>query len=203
MAENCDIAHAMLRFAVAEFGADLTVTSSFQDTVLVDLALRADAAVEIAFLDTGFHFPETLALVAAVEGRYGIKVVRLRPSHGSVAVPSGSGERCCLERKVEPLQRHLSRRRAWVTGVRRLEAPSRANAEAVSWDTRFRVVKINPLVDWTDDDVAGYERAQGLLVHPLRAVGYDSIGCDPCTEPGVGRTGRWSGTDRQECGLHR
>lgn len=196
------LAEAMIRFASAEFGAGLTVTSSFQDTVLVDLAVRTAAAVEIVFLDTGFHFEETLALIDAAERRYGINVMRLRPS-ATAARPWDSGEQCCQERKVEPLRCHLAGRRAWVTGVRRREAPSRANAEAVSWDARFGVVKINPLVDWADEDVAAYERARGLLIHPLRSIGYGSIGCASCTAPGAGREGRWAGTGRLECGLHR
>jgi phosphoadenosine phosphosulfate reductase len=194
-------AEEILSFALTEFAGQITVTSSFQDTVLVDLALRLDPDVEIAFLDTGVHFPETLVLVDAVESRYGIRVLRLAPSPGAPA-PTDGVDQCCYERKVKPLVRHLAHRRAWVTGVRRAESPSRSAAPALSWDDRFGVVKVNPLVTWNDEDVAAYEKERELLVNPLRRSGYGSVGCSPCTILGVGRDGRWAGTGRLECGLH-
>jgi phosphoadenosine phosphosulfate reductase len=192
----------VLAWAVATFGTDLTVATSMQDGVLVDLAVRADPGVEVAFLDTGFHFAETLETARRIQARYGLNLVTLRPDDGAPTYRTRGTEACCDARKVIPLDRHLAKRAAWVTGLRRAESPSRAGASTLEWDAPRGIVKINPIVTWTDDDVAAYMVAHDIVVNPLRDKGFDSIGCAPCTLPGAGRSGRWAGSDRLECGLH-
>jgi phosphoadenosine phosphosulfate reductase len=192
----------VLAWAVATFGSDLTVATSMQDGVLVDLAVRADPGVEVVFLDTGFHFAETLETARRIEARYGLNLVRLRPDDDAPTYRTRGTEACCDARKVDPLDRHLAERDAWVTGLRRAESPSRASAATLEWDAARGLVKVNPIVAWTDDDVAAYVVAHDILVNPLRDKGFDSIGCAPCTLPGAGRSGRWAGSDRLECGLH-
>jgi phosphoadenosine phosphosulfate reductase len=199
------LAHApaaeVLAWAVATFGAELTVASSMQDGVLVDLAVRAAPAVEVVFLDTGFHFPETLETAARMRARYGLNLVTLRPEPAAAVYGVDGTEACCEARKVAPLERHLAGRAAWVTGLRRAESPSRAGASTVEWDAGRGLVKVNPIVAWSDEDVARYAAAHDIIVNPLRDKGFDSIGCEPCTLPGAGRSGRWGG-ERLECGLH-
>jgi phosphoadenosine phosphosulfate reductase len=192
----------VLAWAVATFGSDLTVASSMQDGVLVDLAVRADPGVEVVFLDTGFHFAETLETARRLEARYGLNLVTLRPDDDAPTYRIGGTEACCDARKVDPLEQHLAKREAWVTGLRRAEALSRAGAATLEWDAARGLVKINPIVAWTDHDVAAYVVAHDIIVNPLRDKGFDSIGCAPCTLPGAGRSGRWAGSDRLECGLH-
>jgi len=209
----------VLAWAVATFGSDLTVASSMQDGVLVDLAVRADPRVEVVFLDTGFHFAETLDTARRMRARYDLNLVTLRPEPGAATyrLARGTGgvppttaaeaakegtEACCEARKVAPLERHLAGRAAWVTGLRRAESPSRARAATVEWDAGRGLVKVNPIVAWSDDDVDRYVAEHDIIVNPLRDKGFDSIGCAPCTLPGEGRSGRWAGSDRLECGLH-
>ena len=212
-------AHKVLAWAVATFGSDLSVTCSMQDAVLVDLAVRADPDVEVVFLDTGFHFAETLETARRVQDRYRLNLVTLRPdddaaiylaARGPGGVPpttaagaaTGSTTACCEARKVAPLERHLAERGAWVTGLRRAESSSRAGAATLEWDAARAVVKVNPIVTWSDDDVDRYVAEHDIIVNPLRDKGFESIGCEPCTLPGAGRSGRWAGSDRLECGLH-
>lgn len=191
-----------LAWAVATFGAGLTVACSMQDGVLVDLAVRADPAVEVVFLDTGFHFPETLETARRLQARYRLNLVTLRPDPDAATFRRAGAEACCEARKVAPLERHLAGRAAWVTGLRRAESPSRAGAATLEWDAGRGIVKVNPIVAWTDDDVERYVVEHDVIVNPLRDKGFDSIGCAPCTLPGSGRSGRWAGTGRLECGLH-
>ena len=199
------LAHAsaadVLAWAVATFGSDLTVACSMQDGVLVDLAVRADPAVEVVFLDTGFHFPETLETAERMRARYDLNLVTLRPDAGAAVYRRQGTEACCEARKVAPLERHLAGRTAWVTGLRRAEAASRAEAAILEWDAGRGIVKVNPIVAWSDADVDRYIIEHDVIVNPLRHKGFDSIGCHPCTTPGAGRSGRWGG-DRLECGLH-
>jgi len=192
----------VLAWAVATFGSDLTVASSMQDGVLVDLAVRADPRVEVVFLDTGFHFAETLDTARRMRARYDLNLVTLRPEPGAATYRLDATEACCEARKVAPLERHLAGRAAWVTGLRRAESPSRARAATVEWDAGRGLVKVNPIVAWSDDDVDRYVAEHDIIVNPLRDKGFDSIGCAPCTLPGEGRSGRWAGSDRLECGLH-
>jgi phosphoadenosine phosphosulfate reductase len=195
-------AELVLAWAVSTFGSGLTVACSMQDAVLVDLAVRADPRAEVVFLDTGFHFDETLATARLVQTRYDLNLVRLVPRPGADTHGLAGTEACCADRKVAPLERHLARRAAWVTGLRRAESPSRAVADALEWDAARGMVKVNPIVSWSDDDVARYVAEHDIIVNPLRQNGFDSIGCAPCTVPGRGRAGRWAGSGRLECGLH-
>jgi phosphoadenosine phosphosulfate reductase len=195
-------AEVVLAWAVATFGAALTVACSMQDAVLVDLAVRADPRVEVVFLDTGFHFDETLATARRVQARYDLNLVTLLPRPDARTYDTAGTGACCADRKVAPLERHLAKRAAWVTGLRRAESPGRAGAAPMEWDAARGLVKLNPIVDWSDDDVARYIAEHDVIVNPLRHEGFDSIGCAPCTVPGSGRAGRWAGTGRLECGLH-
>jgi phosphoadenosine phosphosulfate reductase len=199
------LAHApageVLTWAVAAFGPDLSVACSMQDAVLVDLAVRADPAVEVVFLDTGFHFAETLETAERIRARYDLNLVALQPDPDAAVHRVDGTESCCAARKVVPLDGHLAGRAAWVTGLRRAESPSRAGAATVEWDAGRGVVKVNPIVAWSDDDVERYIAEHDIIVNPLRDKGFDSIGCEPCTLPGAGRSGRWGG-ERLECGLH-
>ncbi len=198
-------ASKVIAWAVERFGGDLTLACSFQDVVLVDLAVGVDPGIEVLFLDTGFHFPETLAFVEAVRSRYDLNLRVLTPGPEAEQWPCGT-ERCCELRKVAPLDAALTGRSAWLTGLKRVDAATRAAAPIVSWDEARGLVKINPLATWTDVDVDGYLADRGLPVHPLVARGYLSIGCAPTTRPVASgedpRAGRWSGMGKTECGLH-
>ena len=198
-------ASAVIAWAHRRFDGALSLACSFQDCVLVDLAVQADPAIEVLFLDTGFHFPETLDYVEQVRARYDLNLKVLRPGPEAEAWPCGT-DRCCELRKVVPLDAALAGRAAWLTGLKRVDAPTRVAAPIVSWDERRDMVKVNPMATWTDDDVARYSADHGLPVHPLVPRGYLSIGCAPTTRPVVPgedpRAGRWAGTDKVECGLH-
>lgn len=193
------------RWAIERFGTDLVVASSFQDCVLVDLVCRIDPDAEFVFLDTGYHFPETLEFVDAVKRRYDLNLTVLHPSIPLDESPCGS-PRCCELRKVEPLNATLRTKSAWITGLKRVDTPERADAPVVSWDAPREVVKVNPLAAWTDQDIFDYLAQHDLPRHPLQSKGYVSIGCAPTTRPiTVGedpRSGRWPESDKTECGLH-
>lgn len=198
-------AGAVIRWAHERFGDSLVMASSFQDCVLVDLAVRVDPGIEVVFLDTGFHFQETLDYVETVRSRYDLNLRVMKPLVGPDEWPCGTA-RCCELRKVEPLARALEGRAAWMTGLRRVEASTRTEAPIISLDESRGMVKVNPLATWSDQDVAGYVADHGLPVHPLSARGFLSIGCAPTTRavrPGEdARAGRWAGTDKTECGIH-
>ncbi|MEV0551121.1 phosphoadenylyl-sulfate reductase [Nocardia salmonicida] len=197
------------------FGNGYIVASNMQDGVLVHLAAQTRPGVDVLFLDTGYHFAETMGTRDAVEAVYGVNVVNVRPE-ASVAEQdellgkdlfSRDAAECCRLRKVVPLKRSLSGYNAWITGIRRVEAPTRANAPLISFDEAFGLVKINPIAPWSDDEMQAYIEANGILVNPLVEEGYPSIGCAPCTrkpEPGSDpRSGRWAGIAKTECGLHQ
>jgi phosphoadenosine phosphosulfate reductase len=162
-------------------------------------------ATEIIFLDTGGHFPETLDFADRVTKDWSLHVTRTTPGPAAAPWPCGS-ERCCELRKVEPLGRALVNHSAWITSVKRVDAPSRAGMKILMWDEKFGLVKVNPLASWSDEDVAYYLTRHGLEEHPLWAQGYASIGCAAMTRkpqvPGDRRSGRWVGMDKEECGLH-
>ncbi|MGH9082800.1 MAG: phosphoadenylyl-sulfate reductase [Acidimicrobiales bacterium] len=195
----------VVEWAVDRFGQDLVLAASFQDVVLVDLAVRADPAVEVVFCDTEAHFEETLAFVDEVRARFGLNLTVTRPGPDAAAVPCGA-DGCCELRKVMPLRRALDGKQAWLTSLKRVDAPTRVSAPVVGWDATFGLVKVNPLATWTDADVDGYLADHGLPVHPLVSRGYLSIGCAPTTRPVAEgedrRAGRWAGTGKTECGLH-
>jgi phosphoadenosine phosphosulfate reductase len=198
-------ASAVIRWAVETFGDSIALAASFEDIVLIDLATKVAHGVEVVFLDTEAHFPETLSFVEEVRARYGLNLTVTKPGPDAAAHPCGT-EKCCQFRKVEPLRRALAGRRAWLTSLKRTDGPTRADAPIVGWDASFGLVKVNPLVTWTDDDIASYLADHGLPVHPLVPQGYRSIGCAPTTRPVAQgedpRAGRWSGLDKSECGLH-
>lgn len=198
-------ASEVVAWAVERFGDDLVLAASFQDCVLIDIATAVCPGIEVVFLDTGAHFAETIDYVEEVRRRYRLNLTVLHPSRQAEDWPCGTS-RCCQLRKVEPLTDHLAGRRAWMSGLRRVETPERADAPVVGWDEARGVVKVNPLAAWSDRDVAAYAADHQLVTHPLAALGYHSIGCAPTTAPVAEgehrRAGRWSGTDKTECGLH-
>ena len=195
-------ASKVVRWAVERFHPRLALLSSFTDAVLIDLAVRVEPSIEVVFIDTGHHFPETLETVDAVRRRYGLnlRMVTAQPYPN----PLGA-DGCCSASKVVQLDRALAGREAWMSGLRRADAATRAGAPIVDVDRRG-LVKVNPLATWTDDDVAGYIAEHDVPVNPLVSRGYLSVGCAPCTRPVAAgddpRSGRWAGTDRTECGIH-
>lgn len=195
----------VVAWAHGRFGPGLVLTASFQDCVLIDVATSIAPALEVVFIDTGFHFPETLSYVEQVRRRYRLNLRVVAPEVGPDVWPCGT-EWCCQTRKVAPLDRVLAERTAWMTGLRRVETPERAGAKVVSWDAGRGMVKVNPLVNWTDEDVTAYAAERELPVHPLTNRGYASIGCAPTTTPLAQgedpRSGRWRGSAKTECGLH-
>jgi phosphoadenosine phosphosulfate reductase len=198
-------ASAVVRWAWGRFGDGVVLASSFQDCVLIDVVTSVAPEVEVVFLDTGFHFPETLEYVETVRRRYDLNLKIMQPLVGLDQHPCGT-DRCCELRKVEPLGRALEGKSAWMTGLRRAEAATRVGSPIVGLDPGKGLVKVNPLATWTDLDVQGYASDHDLPVHPLTAQGYLSIGCAPTTRavmPGEDpRAGRWAGTDKTECGIH-
>jgi len=203
-----------LTWAVEQFGDRLIVASNMQDAVLIDLATKVKPDIDVLFLDTGYHFAETIGTRDAVQSVYDVNVINVTPERSVAEQDALYGKdlfardpnECCRMRKVEPLSAALRGYSAWVTGIRRVEAPTRANAPFISWDKAFGLVKINPLAAWTDEDMQAYIEANNVLVNPLVFDGYPSIGCAPCTTKPVDgsdpRSGRWAGTGKIECGLH-
>jgi phosphoadenosine phosphosulfate reductase len=204
----------LLRWTDENFGGGYVVASNMQDAVLVDLAAKVRPGVDVLFLDTGYHFVETIGTRDAVEAVYDINVVNVTAENSVAKQDELYGKdlfarepnECCRMRKVEPLSKALRGYTAWVTGIRRVEAPTRAKAPLISWDKAFGLVKINPIAAWTDEDMQSYIDANDVLVNPLVFEGYPSIGCAPCTaKPVEGadpRSGRWAGLSKTECGLH-
>jgi phosphoadenosine phosphosulfate reductase len=208
-------AEQLLDWAAETFGDRLIVASNMQDAVLVDLAQRARPDVDVLFLETGYHFAETIGTRDAVDAVYPrLRIVNAQAEQSVAEQDAEYGkdlfarepDRCCALRKVVPLERTLSGYDAWVTGVRRVEAPTRANTPLVTYDEKFGLVKINPIAAWSDEDMDAYIAEHGILVNPLVDAGYPSIGCAPCTakpKPGEDpRSGRWAGRAKTECGLH-
>lgn len=199
-------AGAVIEWAADRFGDRLVLAASFQDCVLIDLMAKAAPEVEVVFLDTQYHFAETLWFVEQVRAKYDLELTVMRPKATLDDLWHSDPDQCCRVRKVEPLERALRGKAAWMTGLRRDEATSRATTPIVTFDVGRGLVKVNPLATWTDADVQGYIHDRDLPVHPLAERGYSSIGCWPCTRPvGDGedaRAGRWAGSDKTECGLH-
>jgi phosphoadenosine phosphosulfate reductase len=204
-------AQEVLEHAVERFHPQLAVACSFQKeaSVILDMLARIEPGVRFFTLDTGFLFPETLETWREVEERYGIEV---RPYRGiSVAEQAArhgdklwerDPDKCCGLRKVSPLGEALEGAEAWVSGLRRDQSLERADTPKLGRDDRHGLWKLNPLADWTDKDVWRYILEHDVPYHPLHDRGYASIGCTHCTAPGAGRAGRWSGSDKIECGIH-
>ncbi len=196
---------SVIRWAAENFGPSLVLAASFEDIVLIDLATKVVPGIEVVFLDTEAHFPETLEFVEQVRARYDLNLTVTKPGPEAAAHPCGT-DQCCQFRKVEPLRRAVAGKAAWLTSLKRSDGPTRADAPIVSWDASFGLVKVNPLVTWTDADVKVYLADHDLPEHPLVPRGYLSIGCAPTTRPVVQgedpRAGRWAGLDKSECGLH-
>jgi phosphoadenosine phosphosulfate reductase len=190
-------------WALDTFGTRLVLTASFADTTLIDIATRVDPDIEVVFLDTGFHFAETLNVVRRAMERYSLNLTVLRPRPDAADVWASGTKACCDARKVEPLERYLvGHADAWLSGLRRADDAGRAEAPIVSVDKRG-LIKVNPLADMSDAEYQRYVFEHDVLVNTLQFDGYASIGCWPCTEPSTdGRAGRWAGTDITECGLH-
>jgi phosphoadenosine phosphosulfate reductase len=204
----------VLAWTAETFGDRWIVASNMQDAVLIDLAVKVRPEVDVLFLETGYHFAETVGTRDAVATVYPRLRIINAAAEQSVAdqeaefglLNQTDPDRCCHLRKVVPLRRTLAGYDAWVTGVRRVDASTRANTPLVTWDKGNNLVKINPIAAWTDEEFHAYIADNGILENPLVAAGYPSIGCAPCTAkplPGADpRSGRWAGRAKTECGLH-
>jgi phosphoadenosine phosphosulfate reductase len=208
--------HDVLRWAWAAFGKKFCVTSSMGDAVLATLASDVlPSAIDVIFLDTGYHFPQTLQTRDRVARTLNVNVVSVRPEltvaqqnvQFGQSLYARDPDACCAMRKVAPLNTALEPYVAWGAGLRRDESPSRSLAPVVGWDAKRGKVKVNPLACWTADDVAAYIAERDVIVNPLAFQGFPSIGCAPCTKPVLpgqhSRAGRWSGREKTECGLHQ
>jgi phosphoadenosine phosphosulfate reductase len=190
----------------ARHGARAVLLCSFQkeESVLIDELMRLDQgtgkAVRIVTIDTGVLFEETMQTWRAFEERFDIKIEVQDAS--SASQPWSGPEHCCSVAKVAALERALHDADGWITGIRREQGPTRAHSELIERDSKRDLVKYNPLAHWTDRDLWRRIHERELPYNPLHDLGYESIGCAPCTQAGVGREGRWAGTDKTECGLH-
>ena len=206
----------VLRWSYEEFGPDVAMATGFglEGCILVSMLAETGCDIRLFYLDTDLLFPETYALRDTLESRYGVRFERRCSSLSLEQQSELYGEKlwerrpdeCCRLRKVEPLREMLSGLRAWITGIRRDQSPTRANAGVVEYDRKFELIKINPLVRWTAEDVKEYARRHDVPYNPLIDQGYTSIGCRPCTTVvQIGehpRAGRWRGTNKTECGIH-
>jgi phosphoadenosine phosphosulfate reductase len=207
-------AEKVLDWAVREFGDGFCIAASMADAVLIDLASRVAPNISVVFLDTGYHFAETLETRDRVAKRYPVKLHTILPRQTvdeqdrifGPKLHDRDPDACCSLRKVEPLARALAPYQAWASGIRRDEAASRRNIGVVEWDRKRSMVKVNPLANWTQAQIDEYVIANDVEVNPLIYDGYPSIGCGPCTRrvlPGEDpRSGRWANTRKNECGLH-
>jgi phosphoadenosine phosphosulfate reductase len=207
-------AQQIISWAAEQFGSRICITSSMTDAVIIHLASQVMPGISVLFLDTGYHFAETIGTRDAVSAVYPVNVVNVTPSTTVAEQDAELGPRlyarnpdlCCYLRKVVPLEQALGPYDAWITGVRREETSARSNTRAVQWDARRKKVKVNPIVDWTQEQVDAYIAEHSVLVNPLVYDGYPSIGCRTCTvrvaagaDP---RSGRWAGNAKTECGIH-
>jgi len=213
--DRVEQALAVLRWAGMTFGDDFAVTSSMADGLLAHLASEAMPGVQVVFLDTGYHFAETLGTRDWIAAQLPVRVVTVEPPQTVAEQDARYGPRlyerdpdlCCGLRKVRPLADALSGYAAWASGVRREESAARNDTKLVDWDDKREMIKINPLAAWTRDDVDDYIDEHGVPVNPLVELGYASIGCAPCTRPVAPgedpRAGRWAGLAKTECGIHQ
>lgn len=204
----------LAQWAVATFATKLIVAASMQDTILPHMFGAKLAGVDVLFLETGYHFKETIETRDEAAKRFPITIINAMPAKSVAEQDAEFGKElfardpnlCCFMRKVDPLARSLAGYDAWVTGARRVDAVTRSEMPLVTWDQGHGLVKINPIAAWSDMDVEVYQMANALPRNPLVAQGFPSIGCQPCTNkvaPGEDpRSGRWAGQDKTECGIH-
>jgi phosphoadenosine phosphosulfate reductase len=204
----------ILGWADEQFAGSWAVASSMADAVVPSLAAKVRPGIDILFLDTGYHFAETIGTRDAVAATLPVNVrtltarqtVEQQDASFGPALYERNPDQCCALRKVMPMRAALKDYAAWASGLRRDEAATRREVKVVEWDEQRSMVKLNPIATWKQDDVDRYIAENGILVNPLLSDGYGSIGCWPCTrriKPGEdARAGRWSGTDKIECGLH-
>jgi phosphoadenosine phosphosulfate reductase len=206
-------ASEILAWARTTFGAGLVLTSSLADTVMIHLAEQVAPGVDVLFLDTGYHFVETIGTRDAVVAVHDVNLISLTPAQTVAEQDATWGkdlfatnpDQCCALRKTAPLDAALQGYTAWASGVRRADSIARAKTPIVSWDLRRKIIKIAPIATWSDDDVADYIEQHSLMVNPLLEDGYPSIGCEPCTSRASAddpRGGRWAGLAKTECGIH-
>jgi phosphoadenosine phosphosulfate reductase len=207
-------AEVIIEWAVATFGQRFCITSSMGDAVLADLASKVAPGIDVVFLDTGYHFAETIGTRDAVEATLPVNLVTVGPEQTVAEQDAQYGkdlfardpDLCCALRKVKPLADSLAGYDAWATGLRRAETHNRVIAPVVGWDAKKQKVKVSPIARWSDEQVERYVAENHVLVNPLVHDGYPSIGCWPCTRrvaPGEDpRSGRWAGTTKTECGIH-
>ena len=208
-------AEVIVEWAVATFGPRFCVTSSMGDAVLSHLASQVAPGVDVVFLDTGYHFAETIGTRDAVAATLPVNLISITPKQTVAEQDATYGQdlyardpdRCCALRKVQPLNDALQKYDAWATGLRRAETHDRVIAPVIGWDDKKGKVKVSPLARWSDEQVDRYIADNGVLVNPLQYDGYPSIGCWPCTRrvaPGEDpRSGRWAGLSKTECGIHQ
>jgi len=212
-ADHIEQARIAVRWASQTFDS-LVLMSSMGDEALVHLASEAAPGIEIAFIDTGYHFAETLGTAAAFGAGRPLVLLTVTPELTVAEQDATHGPRlyernpdlCCALRKIQPLERTLAGRDAWITGMRRVDAPTRKDIEIIGVDAKRGMVKLNPLALWTQEQTDEYVQRHDVLLNPLRDAGFTSIGCAPCTRPTAAgedpRAGRWSGHGKTECGLH-
>ncbi len=207
----------VLTWGMETYGANISLACSLgpEDLVLIHHIHTLNLPIKAFFLDTDLHFPETYELKEKIEEHYGFKLdvynahISLEEQN-KIYGPSlftNNPDHCCQIRKVEPLEHALHRLSAWMTGIRREQSPTRANTPIIQWDSRFNLIKINPLVNWTNEDIWSYIHSKSIPYNSLHDKNYPSIGCAPCTNPvSLGensRSGRWQGFNKTECGLHQ
>jgi phosphoadenosine phosphosulfate reductase len=207
-------AEVIIEWAAATFGKRFCVTSSMGDALLAHLTAEVVPGIDVVFLDTGYHFVETIGTRDAVAATLDVNLLSITPVQSVAEQDATHGkdlfrtnpDLCCKLRKVQPLAEALSSYDAWATGLRRAETHNRVIAPVIGWDAKKHKVKVSPLARWSDEQVDTYMRENGVLVNPLAYDGYPSIGCAPCTRrvaPGDDpRSGRWAGTSKTECGIH-
>jgi phosphoadenosine phosphosulfate reductase len=207
-------AETIIEWAAATFGERFCITSSMGDALLSHLAAKVVPGIDVVFLDTGYHFVETIGTRDAVAGTMDVNVVNVTPEQTVAEQDAAYGkdlykrdpDQCCFLRKVLPLRNTLEHYDAWATGLRRAETHNRVIAPVIGWDAKKAKVKVSPIARWSDEEVERYMAENGVLVNPLVYDGYPSIGCAPCTRrvaPGEdARSGRWAGTNKTECGIH-
>jgi len=198
-------ASKIIQWAVDSFGPYLSLAASMADALVIDIATRVDPAIEVVFIDTGYHFPETLETVEKIRRHYGLNLRMMTVAPHAEELWIADPENCCSAVKVGQLDRALNGKAAWMSGLRRDEAASRAGAAIVARDPRG-LIKVNPIANWTQGDCDAYLADHDIPHNPLLDQGYPSIGCWPCTKPVADgedpRSGRWAGKDKTECGLH-